>query len=118
MSRRIQPPAETVENLRVALQVGEVHVYCATCRKTFLDIPYSEFYAESNSFIGQPDRWLIETGLHWVDNPDHNIIQDICTVKSNLSHRWFLKHTKEALSLEQMREGLERQKTLAAAAKL
>lgn len=106
MNERIQPPADIAEYLSDALKTGSVTVQCLECQKTFLAISYADFYEHSKTFVGKPDRWLIETGLHFCDNPDHHIRQVICGVIQNLTEYWRYKKHNEGQTLDNMREGL------------
>ena len=83
-----------------------VMVLCETCGQIFLQKSYADFQTSSNVFIREPDDWLLETGVHYCDFPDHNITQRILGFESSLTERWRLKTIRELMSLTYMKAQL------------
>jgi len=60
-----------------ALEKIRLLVWCQTCGEIFLEIKAIEYFVLSSHFkVGTPDKWFIETGIHWVENDGHLIIID------------------------------------------
>lgn len=63
----------------------KISAYCQTCGKPFLEISGEEYVKLSRHLTTeQPDKWFIETGIHWVDNEGHLILIDIFHMKKRL----------------------------------
>lgn len=51
--------------------------HCQTCGQEFLRISAAEYFEKSHHFKdGSPDKWFVETGIHWVENDGHIILLD------------------------------------------
>lgn len=60
------------------LAVSDVRVYCATCGVPFLFVNGSEFLEKSEVYKNSsPDKWFVETGIHWCENDFHEIVFEI-----------------------------------------
>lgn len=61
-----------------ALGRMKVKAYCQTCGKPFLEFTAAGYVALSHHLQdGTPDKWFVETGIHWVENDGHQIIFEI-----------------------------------------
>lgn len=60
------------------LSTSIVSVYCQTCNKRFLRITCADFLAKTRMRPGvdgaEPDRWAVETLLHWMEDNSHEVI--------------------------------------------
>lgn len=81
-----------------ALEEMSIRVYCQTCGKVFLEISCTEYIALSSHFKeGSPDKWFVETGIHWVENDGHVILMDLMNAleavvqQEDISLIWDLK---------------------------
>ena len=71
-----------------ALTKMRMRAYCQTCGELFLEISGID-YVEKSSHLKtmQPDKWFVETGIHWCENEGHLIMLDILEDGSNLVHQ-------------------------------
>lgn len=67
---------------REALGRQVIRVFCQTCSTGFLGITGTDYVAKSHHLKdGTPDRWFIETGLHWCKNEGHQILLEVTDSK-------------------------------------
>lgn len=60
-----------------SLKEMSIRIYCQTCGEVFLEISGSDYMVLSDHFKNeQPDKWFVETGIHWVENDGHLIVMD------------------------------------------
>lgn len=58
-----------------ALKLMHVTANCQTCGKVFLDVPASVYVSLSRHLSQeQPDKWFVESGIHWCENEGHLIL--------------------------------------------
>lgn len=76
-------------------EVGDEHIkfYCKTCRILFLDIPLTEYNRMHDYQRG--DKWFVETGIHWFEHQDHEIVQETAFMKLSISDIWRQKYKLE-----------------------
>lgn len=56
----------------------KVMVYCEDCRIIFLEVSVEKYYKETDHFItGEPDKWFVETAIHWLLSEGHHIIMKV-----------------------------------------
>lgn len=69
------------------LRETTVRVYCDTCGHLFLEIRGDKFVALHD--WNAPDKWFVETGIHWCFHEDHQIIIDYGNgVQQSINEIW------------------------------
>jgi hypothetical protein len=60
-----------------AIEEMMITAYCQTCGINFLKISAIDYLTLSSHFKdGTPDKWFVETGIHWVETEGHLILMD------------------------------------------
>ena len=81
-----------------------VTAVCNTCGQIFLQpMLVKEYEARSMHFqTGSPDKWFIETGIHWCEQPDHQIVFLTGKVPESINAIWEQRRQGEDLTREKM----------------
>lgn len=70
-----------------ALKKMQLRSYCQTCGMLFLEISGTEYVKNSKHLVlVTPDRWFIETGIHWAENFGHLIILEFLNEEGKVIH--------------------------------
>jgi len=65
-----------------------LYVYCQTCGKHFLTIKGKDYFKKSHVVkYNQPDKWFVETGIHWATTEGHLIIFEFKTESGDVLHQ-------------------------------
>ena len=96
----------------VALSIARIRVECQTCGKVFVDMPYKD-YLNLGGLTDQPTKWLIETGIHWCENPEHIIVTNLPDIDAlgqlrvfDIQEYWRKKQRKDDSTRQAMLESL------------
>lgn len=61
-----------------ALTKMRLRAYCQTCGILFLEISGIDYVEKTTHLKDRsPDKWFVETGIHWCENEGHLIVLDI-----------------------------------------
>ena len=68
----MQSQSAEMENLiETALEGKHYLVFCKSCGKVFVDLPFREFYKKHTH--PEWDLWFCDAVIHWAENPAHSI---------------------------------------------
>jgi hypothetical protein len=94
---------------------AQVKVHCKDCGLVFLDIDITSYTKLSHHCLdGTPDRWFVETGIHW-NLTDHDIelfIEDPAEYSDSISDIWEKKKVNDKLDHDLMLQGFYKFKEL------
>jgi len=77
----------------------EAFVHCITCGYVFLKISLREYL--KYHVWGEPDRWFVETGIHWCENPGHEIVAELPSPTS-ITKMWEKRMSQDGSTREAM----------------
>ncbi len=85
----------------------EAIIYCETCGKIFVALPYSQLLKTD---VFMPTKFMLKAGIHWCNNPTHIITSNLPKSSrfANLSEAWYCKKELEGLTRESLLESLEK----------
>lgn len=68
----------------------KVMVHCKECHIIFLELSLTKFYEETDHIkTGEPDKWFVETAIHWLQSEGHHITLEIGEVMTtDISRIW------------------------------
>jgi hypothetical protein len=79
------------------------YVFCATCGEVFLDLPLKDYIALRSPARNDwtPDKFYVETGIHWATHPGHEIIGCL-PLPQKISDIWEARRARDDLTREAM----------------
>jgi len=75
---------------RATMKDLSVKVYCKTCGLSFLQTTGEKYWRLSTQLHdpSRPDKWFIETGIHYSEHPDHQIVMDWGAKTEDVTLTW------------------------------
>jgi len=86
----------------------KVMVHCKECRIIFLEVSLTKYYKETDHLkTGNPDKWFVETAIHWLLSEGHHITMKIGDVMTtDISRIWQNKKDRGQLDTDIMLQKL------------